>query len=320
MTRWLTFRTLIRASVMLLSLITVISYPFASEPEVTFKQNDNSLEIAIGGSPFATYIFKDTFIPRPFFCHVNAPGNIPITRNHPPIEGVDPTDHDLFHPGIWAAYGDIDGFDFWRNQSSIKHARFVKEPTGGTGEGRFSVLDHYISSLGEPVCQETCHYTIKTFQGHYLLIAQSEFRSNRNFVFGDQEEMGLGVRVATPISVKKGGRILNSDGLKNEKEVWGKTADWCDYSGSIGGKFAGITLMAAPDNFRQSWFHARDYGLLVANSFGRNAFTKKEKSTVTVKPGRTFKQCYGMLIHTNANENDLDIDAAYQRFLDEIKK
>ena len=46
--------------------------------------------------------------------------------------------------------------------------------------------------------------------------------------FGTQEEMGLGVRLATPLTVKSGnGRITNSVGGTNEKGTWGQAADWC---------------------------------------------------------------------------------------------
>ena len=62
------------------------------------------------------------------------------------------------------------------------------------------------------------------------------------FTFGDQEEMGLGIRVATDHAVTNGGVITSSDGRKNEKQVWGRQADWCDYSG----KGVGVMLMPDP--------------------------------------------------------------------------
>ena len=37
-----------------------------------------------------------------------------VTRHHPPIEGQDRVDHGTFHPGIWMAFGDISGSDYWR--------------------------------------------------------------------------------------------------------------------------------------------------------------------------------------------------------------
>src|SRR5262249_35622291 len=125
--------------------------------------------------------------------------------------------------------------------------------------------------------------------------------------FGDQEEMGLGVRVASDMTVTKGGVITSSEGRKNEKKVWGRQADWADYSGPRGGG----RLMPDPQNFRRSWFHARECGLLVANPFGRQAFTKGEPSRVVVEKGKTVTLRFGALVH----DVDLDRQAAYNEFV-----
>jgi hypothetical protein len=101
--------------------------------------------------------------------------------------------------------------------------------------------------------------------------------------------------------------ITSSEGRKNEKQVWGKQADWCDYSGNG----HGVMLMPDPRNFRRSWFHARDYGLLVANPFGRQAFTKEEPSRVVVAAGHSLTLRFGVLFHDGA----LDRQAAYNQFL-----
>ena len=69
-----------------------------------------------------------TRILRPYFCNVHAPGGIQVTRNHPPVAGQDATDHDTMHPGLWLAFGDINGQDFWRNKGRIEHVRFTEPP------------------------------------------------------------------------------------------------------------------------------------------------------------------------------------------------
>jgi hypothetical protein len=127
--------------------------------------------------------------------------------------------------------------------------------------------------------------------------------------------MGLGVRVASPITVKAGGTILDSVGRKNEREVWGKTADWCDYGGLIDGRRVGVTLMCHPGNFRPSWFHARDYGLLLANAFGRKAFGKGDASKVIVKPGKPLRLRYGVLVHAGPRDSTPDLGAAYAEYV-----
>ena len=114
--------------------------------------------------------------------------------------------------------------------------------------------------------------------------------------------MGFGARVATAITEKNGGVITSSAGLKTAKNTWGQPAEWCDYSGTVDGQRVGITLMADPANFRPSWWHNRDYGLMVANPFGREAMKQGERSAVTVKRGQEFRLRFAAAIHAGVPE------------------
>lgn len=292
--------------------------PFAAaaeEPVVAFEKSTNGLQITVGGKPFAGYRFEDGPTTRPFFRHVHAPDGTQLTRNQPPVAGPDPTDHASFHPGLWMAFGDLDGADSWRNQARIRHVEFVEEPKGGPGRGGFTVKNRYEATAGA-VGEEVARITIAVRPAGSLLLWDSRFTPlGRDLVFGDQEEMGLGVRMATPLTVTKGGRITNSDGLKNEAQVWGKSADWCAYGGTVDGRQFGVVLMPHPENFRRSWFHARDYGLLVANPFGRNAFTRQDKSRVEVKVGSSLRLRFGVLFFSAPAGTPVDLPAAYQDYL-----
>ncbi len=286
---------------------------------VSFEQREGKLQISIGQRPFATYVWKDEQIHRPYFCSLYSPRGVQVTRNHPPLEGIDSVDHADFHPGLWLSFGDLNGSDFWRNQARTEFIEFVQPPQGSAGRGEFAVKNYYRAKDDRLICQEICQYTVLVRPAGYYWLIRSRFSSGNAFAFGDQEEMGLGVRVHTAMTVPKGGQILNSEGLKNEKEVWGRTAAWCDYSGTVNGVSVGVTLMPAPGNFRPCWFHARDYGLLAANPFGRNAFTRLEKSRVTVAPGTEFQLAFGVLIHDTIPMDRASLDAAYQEFLRLIK-
>lgn len=280
----------------LLLLLLFARVAVAGEPAVEFALEEGRVEINVGGERFATYVYQDDVVLRPFFANVRAPSGTQVTRNFPPVEGQDPTDHADFHPGIWLAFGDLSGADFWRNKATVKHLQFVESPKGGEGVGTFTVQNRYEFD-GTAICDETCTTATVVTPLGILILLDSTFTPGADLYFGDQEEMGLGIRVATPISVRSGGRIKNSDNLIDEKQVWGKQAEWCDYSGEVNGKWAGILMMPHRDNFRRSWFHARDYGLLVANPFGRNAFTGGEKSKVEVKNGEKLRLRFGLLIH-----------------------
>jgi hypothetical protein len=285
-------------------------------PTVTFRAEPGLLKIEVGGKPFATYVFRDETITRPYFAHVQGPRGVQVTRNHPPVEGRDPVDHATMHPGIWLAFGDLSGSDDWRNRARVEHDRFVEAPAGGPGKGVFTVANRYLAKDGTTLCRETCRYSVLVRPSGYLLTSDSEFRSDSaELVFGDQEEMGFGVRVATPLAVKSGGRLVNSDGLERERGVWGRAADWCDYSGVVEGRRTGVTLMPDPKNFRRSWFHARDYGLLVANPFGRKAFHQGEASRVVAKPGTSFRLGFAVLVHDAPVAEEIDLAAAYRDYL-----
>src|SRR5580765_3788973 len=92
-----------------------------SAEEITFVEHSTSLDISIDSKPFATYVWKDPKILRPYFANIHAASGAQVTRNHPPVEGKDATDHAEMHPGLWLAFGDISGKDFWRNKGTVEH-------------------------------------------------------------------------------------------------------------------------------------------------------------------------------------------------------
>jgi hypothetical protein len=303
--------------------MTLLGLPFSSvarenqQAMVAFQQKPGNLFITIEGKPFATYVYEDTTITRPYFTHVKTPCGIQATRNQPPQE-EDPKDHPTFHPGIWLAFGDINGNDYWRLKAKVEHEMFLEQPIGGPGKGTFTVRNYYLNADGKTrVCAEVASYTILTRPAGYLLIWDSSFSSDaEDFTFGDQEEFGLGIRVNTKITVQYGkGHISNADGLKDGKEVWGKASKWVDYSGPADDKYIGMAVMPDPRNFRPSWYHARDYGLVAANPFGRASMKQGEKSAITVKKGENLRLKFGVLVYCSSLAAKPDISAAYQDYL-----
>jgi len=299
----------------------------AEKAKVDFKTNkEGQVAIRINGQQVAVYYPEDGETTRPFFAHLRAPGAPQVSRNHPPVVGKDRSDHGTFHPGLWMSFGDINGSDYWRLAERTEHVDYLKAPQGGWGKGSFAVHNRYLDQKDPKkiVCEEDCQFTILALPVGYLLLWDSTFYGKHEFYFGDQEEMGIGFRVATPIRVETesagsmpggNGTMVDSKGRKNGDEIWGNASDWCDYSGTLDGKRIGMTLFCHPKNFRPSWFHARDYGLLEANPFGRDAFGKGEKSKVVVKPGEKFRLRYGVLVHATPAGEKIDLSAAYADYL-----
>jgi hypothetical protein len=82
----------------------------------------------------------------------------------------------------------------------------------------------------------------------------------------------------------------------------------------VDGRQVGVVLMPSVRNFRRSWFHARDYGLLVANPFGRKAFTKGEESRITVNAGDEFQLGFTVFVYEAPENDPPDIQAIFQKY------
>ena len=293
----------------------------AGRPAVSFSKQPGQLNIAIGGQPFATYHYQDKVTTRPYFKHVHAPGGIQATRTFPPVEGKDAMDHPTFHPGIWMAFGDITGHDYWRLKARIAHDGFVGKPQGGTGQGAFTVKNRYLTEdRTGTVCTETCRFHILVRPLSYLLVWDSTFQSATGEInFGDQEEMGVAFRIVTPASVVEKGHIIDSQGRRDEKQIWGKRAEWCDYSGPVAGHHVGITVVPDPTITGRCWWHARDSGFMCSNPFGCTSFGG-EKRKMIVPKGESFRLRYGLVIHSSPNASEYDVQAAVKDCLLQLRK
>lgn len=296
--------------------------------DVSFNDDkQGEIAVEIDGRRAALYVYEDAEISRPYFAHLTPPDGPQVSRNHPPIPGKDRADHPEFHPGLWMSFGDISGNDYWRLKASVEQVSHKID----AAKNRVTVENRYLDQENpdETVCKETAHYTFRPRPTGYLLIWDSTFSSDKPFYFGDQEEMGIGFRVATPIRVEKdaagqmpagNGQMVDSEGRVNGDEIWGNAADWCSYSGELDGKHVGMAIFAHPDNFRPSWFHARDYGLLEANPFGREAFGKGDASRVPVKPGESLQLRYGILVYASDSPEKPSMEKEYENYLKASRK
>jgi putative heme-binding domain-containing protein len=275
----------------------------AKPPEagVRFEASEGQVAILINGQIVGTYVHDDPVTLRPFFKNIRTLSGIQVTRNHPPIESVDAGDHASMHPGIWMAFGDISGSDFWRNRARVVHERFITQPSGGKSSGSFSVSNRFETNDSKLICRQTVTHTIHFTKGNWQLTYDCAFTAPHDFYLGDQEEMGLGVRLATPLIEKNGGQLRNSAQQVGAKATWGQPATWCDYSGEIEGKWAGITIMTNNKTPRVPWWHNRNYGLMLANQFGRDAMHQGEKSKTHVKADSTLQLSFTVIIHEHEN-------------------
>lgn len=288
-----------------LLLVAAVNTP-AADVRMT-RTAQGGVEISLGDQSIATYVPGDAQTHRPYFQNLRTPSGIQVTRHHPP-SGNDPTDHADLHPGLWLGFADIGGRDFWRN----KGPKVVNEnlTIAADGKGSFEVVNRYIDGSDTLLVEHT-KYLVTPLPAGYLLVVDTRLDPQTDGLWmGNEEEMGLGVRVATPLAVKsgKGGSITNSAGDVNEKGTWGKPADWCDLSGTIDGKPVGVALFSDRNNPNKTWFHSRDYGYAVVNNFGEHAGAPVKMPLTKDKP---LHLRYGVFVHEGEK---VDVAGEYKRF------
>ncbi len=288
------------------------------------ERREDGLVITRGGAPVAEYFFRHPKIPRPFFAHLHASDGTLLTRRFPPRKGEDLLDHDTIHPGLWLAFGDLNGVDFWRNKGRVAHVRFVEQPRVEGGTLAFAVEEQYLAPGGQEVCRGMNRFrflagdTLRPAQPGIVLVWDSTLRrTDGPLTFGPQHEMGLGFRIVSPLRVKDGhGRITGSHGGMNEAGNWGRVGQWWDYAGEAEGRRAGILAVAAPDNARPVWSHARDYGFLALNPTGPPPDAQDVPSVpFTIPAGAEFRMRVALLFHSAPATESWDPAAAAQSLL-----
>ncbi|OHB66487.1 MAG: hypothetical protein A2Y77_03145 [Planctomycetes bacterium RBG_13_62_9] len=245
---------------------------------------------------------------RPFLFPVIGPAGRSLTRmGHP----HDPESHS-HHNSVWMSHVDVGGVDFWsdRRLGIVRHKRIVKYED--EGEKSYLVAENeWVDKDGKALLNETRQVTVMLLEGkEWLLVIDSVFTAKDKAVTLGKTPFGfLGVRMAKTIGVNDGGgRIRNSEGGVNEKEVLWKQARWVDYSGAIeDGKIEGITLFDHPGNPNHpSYFHVRNDGWMGASL---TYDTPRE-----IQPDHPLHLRYGLYIHREMKPRDT-LEAVWKRFI-----
>jgi hypothetical protein len=290
-------------------LLILAAVPSLAADFAMKRESDRLVVTAGGGEPVASYVFADPVVGRPAIRDLAAPGVTVVTRPCPPRKGLDADDHATIHPGVWLCFSDLSGADPWRHKTAVRFAGFDGEPAVVDGAARFTAKIEYLAAAADTpdapvVCRERSTVSIQDREidgaAVRLLLWEAELTPGENqpLVFGDVEEMGLGLRLATPLSPARGGRYLASHGGTNEKGIFGRAAAWVDAAGTIDGRRVGAAVIDLAGNPREPFFHARNYGLMLANAFGRKAYGAKDPPPpVTLEPGKSLRLRYAILLH-----------------------
>lgn len=244
---------------------------------------------------------------RPFLFSVIGPSGLSLTRmGHP----WDPESHS-HHNSVWISHNDVGGVSFWSDSGGgkIRHKRIIKFEDFGERSSIFTE-NEWLTNESKVLLLETRQVTVLLLgNSEWLLIIDMEFKAKDSTVTLGKTPFGMiGVRMAKTIGVNDGGgRIRNSEGAVNEKEILWKRARWVDYSGAVTNKnLEGITLFDHPDNPNfPAYFHVRNDGWMGASL----TFDGPRK----IQPNEPLHLRYGLYVHNDIKAKDA-LETKWKRF------
>lgn len=268
---------------------------------VQIERAPDALVVKIDGELFLRYVFRAE--QKPYCWPIIGPTGARITRAYP-MEEVPGEDDDHRHQrSMWFTHGDVNGVDFWSEgaEAGRQVHREFELVEGGPEFGRIRAVNDWIAPEGTKVCEEIRELRIPSSNDPRIIDFQATVLASEGpLAFGDTKEGSFGLRVAATMRSDKGGHIVNSRGETN-KDAWGKPAEWVDYSGPVGNKIVGMTIMDHPSSFRHpTHWHVRPYGLFAANPFGLHDFydDKAKDGSYKLDQGESITFRYRILLHT----------------------
>ena len=308
----------------------------AQEP-VELKRIGNQIEVSIGGKLFTVYYFGPE-APKPYLHPLRTAAGTIVTRGFPMRKDIpgESTDHP-HHRAMFFAHGDINGVDFWGEAKYEEKApvhvagkTYTSEdlPKGRTVFRRLEVLEsgahsgkvravfNLVGPDGKVVGEEDQTYTFRGGASTRVIDCEFTIRAADQLVkMGDTKEGTFAIRVVKALQ-EPNAKMLNSEGRVGEKEIWGKRANWVDYSGEVAGEELGIAIFDNPTNPKHpTYWHARGYGLFAVNPFGEHDYYNdpKRDGSITVQPGKSLTFRYRVLIH-HGDAAKASVAAAYQAY------
>jgi hypothetical protein len=299
----------------------------AGEPSISINLDTGVYDFRDGPALVSQYHLSPG-VAKPYFWPMYAPGNIPVTRSWPMENGAPRETRDHVHQkSAWFCHGDVipegielktkikgvEGVDFWSEAPG--HGKIAWQSTvnlsGIRRKDQIVTKNIWQTSDGIAILDEERVITLKLVGENRLLIFDIDLHASEcPITFADTKEGAFGVRVNDEIRLDSKGpknKMVNADGKSGEKDIWGYRSDWCDYSGEVGGKLAGIAVFDDPKNPYRACWHARAYGLMAANPFGREhsgfPAMKGQTDLVKLKKGEHLKLRYGIYLHTGDAES-----------------
>jgi hypothetical protein len=286
----------------------MLGLPLAAEIKVS--PSADRIEVVVDGKPFTTF-FVGADAPKPYLHPLRSASGKIVTRGYP-MENIEGEDKDHpHHRGLWFTHGEVNGFDFWANESTQKGAtrngkgrivtKKVVSTKGGKKSGSIAADFEWQNAQGRGMLTESRSMTF--YSDPKLRVIDFDIRliSLEPVHFGDTKEGTFAIRLLKSMEEKHGGKMTNAGGASTEQNVWGKRSPWVDYVGQVDGETLGVAILDHPSNPRHpTYWHSRAYGLFAANIFGVADFErdKTKDGSLHLEPSKTLQFRYRVIIHS----------------------
>ena len=248
---------------------------------------DQQVSLQIDGTERLRWHYGRQY-PRPFFFPFVGPSGSRLTRmGHP---GAPNHDH---HRSIWFAHAKVLGIDFWSDQTEarIRQKQWLAFEDGDDEAVMAVLLGWYDGHDPQQLLEQELIAAVRPGpEGESFLDIQSTFRPTAESLEFQKTNFGfLAVRVAKHLSAYFGsGQLTNSNGQIDEPAIFGKPAEWMDYSGPVlnqqGNDSEGTTFFDHPSNPGQpTHWHVREDGWMGASVCMHDAVVTTRKEPLRLR-------------------------------------
>lgn len=280
-------RKLFTATALIACLMIVIPI---SAAKITAVKTGSKINVTIGNKYFTSYIFSADE-KYPFFYPLNGPvsgSSVTSMRN-----AVYP-----HHTSLFFGCDMVNGGNYW--QEGLERGRIISVNAEILKQGGDTVVitDECIWSRPGAVSpvKDTRTYTITSPSETVSQIdVEIKMESLIDVTVRKTNHSLFSARMAADLAVTNGGTMINAEGVKGEKETFGKGSPWIDFYGKRGNAVEGLAIMQHPSNpwYPSPWF-TRDYGFISPTPM----YWPENGTDTFLKKGTVLTLRYRVLIHS----------------------
>ena len=260
--------------------------------KITAVKVGSKINVTIDGKYFTSYIFSSDE-KYPFFYPVNGPlsgGSVTSMRN-----GEYP-----HHSSLFFGCDLVNGGNYW--QEGLERGRIISVNAEILKEGGDTLVltDECIWSRPGAISpvKDLRRITITSPSANIRqidveitmeMLMDVHIRKTNHSLFS--------ARMAADLSVKNGGTMINAEGVKGEKDTFGKASPWIDFYGKRGDFIEGLAILQHPSNpwYPSPWF-TRDYGFISPTPM----FWPANGTETFMKKGETLLLRYRVIVHSGS--------------------